>query len=132
MAEGYGRLNDDTRLWRRVPGDRWSLPEEGAGEIVPEPQGNAFRAKGGDDGVSVGLAAVFEARGEGPDDFVAEGQGDATWGVLEITVGQVRELGFDVEQDEVDHALITPLPSGKKSRRMAKELATWIKSPRWP
>lgn len=132
MADGYGELPDETRLWRRVPRNRCIPPEEGSEETDPQPQGNAFKAKSDDNGVSVGVAAAFEARGDGPDDFIAEGHGDATWGVLEITVGQVRGLGFEVEQDGEDHALITPLLNASSSRKLSKDLAIWIKPPRWP
>jgi hypothetical protein len=130
-AEG---LPDETRLWRRVPPSEWIPPEGEQTEIVPK--GSAFRTKGSEDGVSVGIASCFEGRGEGPEALLALADGsDRTWGVLEVTVGQIREMeGLDVIPDDSDafHALIVPPPSGGRARAISKRLATWVLTPQWP
>ena len=125
-------LPSEARLWRRVPPAE-QLPPVGDG-LPMEPKGSAFRTKGTEDGVSVGVGEYFAARGEGPEAMLAVDGCDSTWGVLEVTVGQVRDIGFEVEVDETDpgHALIKPPPSSGKSRKISKQLAVWVVPPQWP
>lgn len=130
-AEGV-QLADSVVLWRRVPPNE-QIPPESPGDAV-NPKGSAFRTKGTEDGVSVGLAAAFAAAQKGPRDLLALADADETWGVLEITVGEIRANGLDVEVDPKDpfHALIKPPPSGGKSRHLSKNVARWILKPRGP
>jgi hypothetical protein len=107
-------------------------PTNDSGQDGPCPKGNAYKTGEGDDGTSVGLAEAIESKGGGPDSLVAECEdGDNSWGVLEISVGQIRELGFEVVQDGEAHALIKPPPSGGQSRKLTKA-SKWVQRPRWP
>ena len=132
MADADTDLPNETRLWRRVPPAE-QLPPAGDGFPI-EPMGSAFRTKSTEDGVSVGVGEYFAARGEGPEAMLAVEGCDNTWGVLEVTVGQLRDCGFEVEVDETDpgHALIKPPPSRGMSRKISKQLATWVVLPQWP
>ncbi len=126
---GSTRFDDDALLWRRVPPDRLIYQEP------IEAQGDAFRTKGTEDGVSVGIAEFFISKGQGPEALLElEPLADETWGVLEITVGELRaEEGLDVEVDGDDesHALIKPPPGRKPARRLSKS-APWAHYPRFP
>ncbi|HZQ86841.1 MAG TPA: hypothetical protein VFA83_18490 [Acidimicrobiales bacterium] len=129
---GGDEIPDEAELWRRVPPDRVKASD--ADPTLPAPQGNCFRARAGEDeGISVDLAAVHEAAGEGPEVMVAAH--DPEWGVLLVTARQCRDLKLEVVSDPFDgnpaHALIKPPPQKTPSRQLSK-VATWVVTPRWP
>lgn len=124
-------LGDDAVLWTRPP-NRLKYPEQGRDTIGA--QGSSFRGRSGEDGVSVTIASYFTDGGLGPLDMLNLGSGDESWGVLEITAGEVRALeGFDVELDEADqsHALIKPCPGPSPSKKLT-QVARWAHYPRFP
>lgn len=131
MGDG-GALPDGEILWRRVPRAEQLPPDEGRPAIVPK--GSAFRTKGTEDGVSVGLASAFRADEKGPEAMLDRPECDATWGVLETTAGEVRAIeGLDVivDPEDVSHGLIIPPPSSGKARKISKG-ARWAVYPQWP
>lgn len=116
-------------IWRRVPPAEQLPPDPVTGEIVPK--GSAFRTKGTEDGVSIGVAAQYLAGGLGPEAMLAPEGCDQTWGVLEITVREVRAVGLEVglDPDDTGHGLVFPPPPSGKSRRLSKS-ARWALHPR--
>jgi hypothetical protein len=77
-------LSDAAILWRRVPPGRWNDDAR--------PDGSAFRARSGEN-VSVDVAAIHEARGEGPECMRLVLPG---CGVVSVTALDVRYVGADV------------------------------------
>lgn len=126
MSDVGESLPDEAVLWRRVPPSRRKLAEGSNDGVLP--QGNAFRSSAGDDGVSVGIASVFEAQGKGPEAMLEGDEFDDQWGVLAITAGDVREVGMDVHPDSPDHALLLPKPSSSGSSKLTKRSA-WVVEP---
>lgn len=124
------QLSHDEILWRRVPPNRLKWGNDDSPRVLP--QSNAFRARGTDDGVSVDRASLHRAAGRGPGTLLAAPECDERWGVLETTVAICAKLGFDVIEDPIDgnkaHALIVPLPTSGKSKKLT-ESASWIVTP---
>ena len=81
-------IDDDEVLWRRVPGDRKKAhPPENPTSW--KPFSDNFRGRKHDDGVSVDRASLHHPRG--PAWLLAqEPLADETWGVLAISVADVR------------------------------------------
>jgi hypothetical protein len=126
MSDQEEALPEDAILWRRVPPYKRKL-KEGTTDVVL-PQGDAFRVSSDDDGVSVGIAAAFIAQGRGPEAMLDGDEFDDTWGVLEISMESVRDVGLDAEPDSSDHALLLPKPSGGKSSKLTAK-SKWVVLP---
>lgn len=125
----WERLPDEAVIWRRVPPAEQLPPDSTTGEITPK--GSAFRTKGTDDGVSIGVAAQYLAAGLGPEAMLEPDECDESWGVLEISVREVRAEGLEVglDPDDHSHGLVIPPPPGAKARRISKS-ARWALHPR--
>jgi hypothetical protein len=133
VDDSLRRVPDDAILWRRVPPDRIHQTEN-----WPRPQGNAFRARSDEEGVSVHVAECYLRRDLDPR-RILESEDVKTdprhWGVLAIAASVCREAeGLEVvfvseDGDEFDaHAEIRPKPPTKKSSRLTKA-AHWVHEP---
>jgi hypothetical protein len=125
MVESSANLSDDAILWRRVPPDRCKLAEGATDKVVP--QSNAFRSRSDEEGVSVGIAAAFQELGKGPEAMLEGDRFDDRWGVLAITVGEVRDIGLEVATDSSDHALLPKTNVGKSTK--LTRASRWVIEP---
>jgi hypothetical protein len=131
VPEDYGPLSDEVRVWRRVPWNK-SVFKDVNGEILdpPKAQGNVYQGRLDEEHVSLGLADMYES----PEQFLAlEPLADERWGVLETSVGAIRNLkpDLDVIQDAPDHCKLAPPPGNSLSNRIRKT-SFWALAPTAP
>src|SRR5438270_19860 len=100
MSDSYPRLDDNTVVYRALTRSRDINKLTGD----PAPDGFIRREKGDEDGLSVSITRSVEV------EFKA---------LVSLTVGQIRELGLDVIQDEPTHAYIVDLPLRSESTQSA-------------
>ncbi len=113
-------ITDETRLLRRIPPGRTKK-----GELGLRPQSDCFSDPPGSTGMSVDVWE--DARN--PEDLLVGHDG---FGVVWITVGDVRKLGLEIVRDRQPDNPYHALVQGKKTTGIKRRLAVaarWIKMP---
>lgn len=117
-------LSDDEILYRRVRNDQWVWAEG-------RPQSGAFDDSPDGSPMSVAIHSRLRAVGLEPKDLLA---GHPQFGLVSLTVGFVRSLGFAVTADppvagEPAHAWVAGKKTTSRKRRMAKKCVVEIHPP---
>lgn len=113
-------ITDETRLLRRIPPGRTVEGESGR-----RPQSDCFSDPPGGAGMSVD---IWE-QGREPDDLLVGHDG---FGVVWVTVGDVRKLGLEVVRDRHPDNPYHALVRGKKTSGIKRRLAVaarWFRMP---
>lgn len=119
-------IHDDALLWRLVGPDWWKVDEH-SGALVVTTQ--AFQSRRESEAMSFFLAEVVQESGRTAKELVADKPG---YGVVELTVASVRELGLPVVRDATDSEPAHVLVPGKKTgriKRLLREASKWTVYP---
>jgi hypothetical protein len=106
----FSELGIDAIVYRSLLRKQWI--NEDTGRV----KADAYFLRPSEPGLSVNLASVYS-----PEDCARLFR--KCYGVVSLKVGDVREIGLDVEQDTVNHANIMGLPHRDEDLAQAERLA---------